>query len=187
MNKTLRVSNEGIIKMSLSFSLLLYAFIISIIKKDGYIFIPMLCSTIGDLLIMSSRGVFDNRKQKSFEGGVVAFTLAHLSYLYLMQTATFKDNLFKSAGVWAIALIIMYVFPNIRKTKLFLGVYAIILITNLINAFAYSELAAIGGILFVASDLSLAIFEEKASKWQILIWAAYVPAQICLLTSLLMA
>ena len=63
--------------------------------------------------------------------------------------------------------------------------YAVCLALNAVNSWSFSTLAGIGGILFLVSDAILSVFEKKSPKWQLAIWFTYVPAQICLLTAIL--
>lgn len=73
-------------KLFFSLSLLVYAFVVAIITGNKFVFSAMLCSTAGDILIMSSWGCFNNKKEIQFENGVIPFAMAHLAYLISMKT-----------------------------------------------------------------------------------------------------
>ena len=179
-----RLTNEGKIKLLLSVSLLLYASVISIINRNLYAFLPMLWSTIGDICIMSSRGcIFGKEKTNTFKCGIISFAFAHMTYIAVMQTKISLTFFFIAA-----LLFIFIVITAIKCNKVVpSAIYAIILILNFINSIFFDVLAVVGLASFIISDAILAKYEEENERWQILIWATYVFAQICILTSLLIA
>ena len=180
-----RIAKEGKIKLILSFTLFVYSVIISIISKQ--LIMGMFLSMGGDVLIMKSRQLFGNEKDETdFPLGVMLFAYAHMTYTLLMST---NSKIYIGAiileGICVVMVMVMTSF--IYKTKKYIiFTYAICLVLAAINAWQFHYLAGIGYTLFIASDIILALFEDKNPKWQIAIWATYVPAQILILTSFLL-
>lgn len=182
-----KINKEGLIKLFLSFSLLVYSIIVSVIAKNFIIAAAMLCSSIGDFCIMASRGVFSGKKRKdSFSAGVIMFAIAHCIYISAMENK-YTDIFF------IVAVLVMIVTSsaaqNIDKgakaETVMMVSYAVCLLINMINAFIFSILSGVGVIFFMISDGILALKEKKEPKWQIPIWITYVLAQICIITSFL--
>lgn len=177
----IRLTREGIIKLSLSLALLVCALIISIVNRNAYAALPMWWSTMGDICIMSSRGcIFNGKKTKTFKAGIVCFAFAHITYIALMQTRISLICFFISFFLFFIVAITAMKYDK----KVASAFYAIILILNFVNSTFFNTLAAVGLASFIVSDATLAKFEEDDPKWQILIWITYVFAQISILTSL---
>lgn len=179
----IRLTNEGKIKLVLSLSLMVYASIISIINRNFNAILPMLWSMIGDICIMSSRGcIFGGKKTNTFKFGIISFAVAHMTYIAVMQTKFSLTFFFISAFLF---IFIMVTSLKCNKTVPS-AIYAIILIMNFINSIFFDVLAVVGLASFIISDAVLAKYEEENERWQILIWATYVFAQICILTSLVL-
>lgn len=176
-----RLTNEGKIKLVLSFSLLVYASVISIVNRNLYAFLPMMWSSIGDISIMSSRGcIFGGERTNTFKFAIISFAFAHISYIAVMQTKLSITLFFISTF-----LLIFIVITSIKYNKTVpSSIYAIILIMNFINSIFFDVLAVVGLASFIISDAVLAKYEDEDVRWQILIWVTYVFAQICILTSL---
>ena len=77
--KGLRINRSGIIKLTLSLALLAYSVYVAFSSNTFYAFLAMFFSTIGDCLIMKSRGTFTGKKEKgAFTCAVLAFAVAHV-------------------------------------------------------------------------------------------------------------
>ena len=187
MKKVARITNEGKIKLSFSSALFIYSAIVVLLGGAKFALPAMICSAIGDIYIMASRGVFLDRNttKNDFSEGVFSFACAHVAYIIAMPTEK-SEYCFKIALICTIILAIFKINSKIANSKMFCVPYAVCLIASVVNSYEYGTLAAIGGTLFLLSDGILALFEEKGPKWQITIWATYVPAQICLLTAILL-
>ena len=191
MKNTLRqrVNAEGIVKLILTSLLSIYAIIVSI--KIGNPFVaamPMFISSLGDINLMKNRNVFYNKDKMDFRHGVLFFMFAHIFYLNDMQT---KFSL--TALIIMVVMVFMFViFAFIVKIKddtKIVPFYAIVLITSVINTFFFNKVAFIGGLLFFISDSLIGLFillKKNGMDTQVAIWATYVPAQILLLTSLML-
>lgn len=178
----LKVNREGKTKLSLSFSVVIYALIVTIITRNWEAILIMLLACAGDINIMASRGALTGKKENTFNSGVMCFALAHFGYVSAMG----RNPL--CMGITMTACVLIYMCINLRPSddKLLYIPYGIAIITNAVNAWNFSYIAGIGMILFVISDIVLSIFEEKNPKWQIVIWATYIPAQVLMLTAILL-
>ena len=180
----IKINNEGKIKLLLTFSLLAYSICVSIKKSDIGALSFMLFATIADICIMASRGAVTGRKEKeAFNLGIILFTVVHFICSYIMQT----EIIYNIICVAALYVVPIAVWLKPPLDKIAYIPYGIALVSNTINAWHFSIIAGIGATLFVISDAVLAICEERSPKWQILIWATYVPAQILLLTAILLS
>lgn len=179
----MKINREGKIKLFLSFALLGYSFLVSVITKNFLAFLAMFFSTSGDIYIMASRGVFCEQKKNSFKLGVVAFAFAHIIYIMAMQ----NEHSIAFVTISMTALFMVICLTVLKDNNSNFIPYAICIIVNAINAFLFSWIAVAGMVLFLTSDAILSICEKKSSKWQIAIWATYVPAQVLILTSILLA
>ena len=176
-------NTEGAIKFSLTLLMLMYSLVIAIVTKNLLIFLAMFLSTIGDIFIMTSRGclkVLIGNSKKQFQNGVVAFGMSHLMYISTLRTE-FSTRLFWIAVPVVVILVCLRFFQNYESQ--IMVTYAAVLLMSLANCIDYSWIATVGAGLFIASDSILAICEKRNPKWQIAIWATYVPAQILLITS----
>ena len=191
MKNTLRkyVSNEGLTKLIITSLLSIYAVIVSIKINNPFVAaLPMLISSLGDISLMKNRNVFYNKDEMDFRHGVLFFMFAHIFYLNDMQT---KFSL--TALIIMVSMVIIFVvFAFIVKVKDDIKIvpfYAIVLITSVINTFFFSKVAFIGGLLFFISDSLIGLFillKKNGMNTQVAIWVTYVPAQILLLTSLML-
>lgn len=179
------INREGKVKLFLSLSLLAYASYTAHMANNMSVIFAMLLSTIGDIFIMESRGVFEEQKRDSFTLGVIAFALAHLFYIIAIET---KYSNYIAAGTIILVLITMYlaVAKKTRDTKACFIPYALCILSNAVNSWIFGLIAGLGMTLFIASDVILSLTEERNPKWQIAIWATYVPAQALLITSILL-
>ena len=178
----LKVNREGKIKLALSFAVVIYALYVSIADKSMDAIVTMLLSCAGDINIMASSGALTGIKENSFNSGVMCFALAHFGYVSAMG----KNPL--CMGITMTACVLIYICINLRPSddKLLYIPYAIAILTSAINAWLFSYIAGIGMVLFLISDIVLSIFEDKNPKWQIVIWATYIPAQVLMLTAVLL-
>ena len=182
-------NKEGKIKTFLTLSLLGYSIIISCLTSNVLPFIAMFFSTCGDFSIMNYRGcaryTLDTRVANGLEIGMICFAVGHMSYMAKNMTIYFKTLL----AIYSIAFVLLVLSVFCFKLQnLSAALYAVILLLNVFNSFNCSILAAIGGCLFLSSDIILGVCDLKklnAVKWQVAIWVTYVLAQICLLTSTL--
>lgn len=178
-----QINREGKIKLFFSLSLLLYSILVSIITKNFAAFLAMLFSSMGDICIMASRGVFCEEKRNSFKLGVASFAFAHLVYVAGMK----HEHTIAFISIAMVALVMVIYLSVTKNNNSNFVPYAICLLTSAVNSWFFSWVAGIGMILFLLSDAILSICEEKSPKWQITIWATYVPAQVFLLTAILIA
>lgn len=179
MNK-LKINREGKSKLIASLSLVVYAFVVTLISKNVGAIIVMILSFFGDVCIMAKRGALTGKKENTFDLGVMFFGFAHLGYIITMGHRPVCIIIATIACIFI--CILMKVKPN---SKLIYIPYAIVLFTCAINAWFFLYIAGIGMILFLLSDGVLSLFEDKAPGYQILIWVLYVPAQYLMLTSIL--
>ena len=77
--KLLKINKEGMTKVLLSVGLFG-------VTSNHLIPIAMFFSLLGDIAIMSSRGVFNRHKEKSFIYGPVFFSMSHMVYITAMET-----------------------------------------------------------------------------------------------------
>lgn len=179
--KKLRLNSEGKMKLFLSLALFAYSVYVTFASKNMGAWYAMLLSTFGDIAIMASRGALTGKRERTFNIGVVFFSFAHLAYVGAM----FNNEITVVIAVISfIAVALITWFQPRGKTWNFIP-YAIALLNSAVNAWLFSWVAGVGMILFLASDLILSICEEKSPKWQIAIWATYVPAQVFMLTAIL--
>lgn len=179
----IKINQEGKIKLFLTTVLLIYSAVATGKTEWVYVVIlPMFASTIGDIAIMSSRGCCTGKKEKSFEYGIIAFGAAHLLYIALMKTQYSTTILLIAFIIYAITA---WLAANKKRTPASVF-YALVIILNFVNSIFFHPLALIGMVLFLISDIILAIFEDKSPWWQIPIWIFYVAGQICLITSVLL-
>ena len=187
--RKMNMTTEGKVKMLLSVLLLVFALIVSGICKNIFIFFAMFFSSMGDFAIASSRGaIYREKKSKSdFYTGVSAFAFAHLVYVISMLHFKIEMPVFIKIiiGILAVSSFIAYFMGETNNEHCTIP-YAICLLSTCCVAFKFSIITGIGYILFLVSDLILALFEEKNQKWQYAIWGTYVPAQAVILTSFLL-
>ena len=177
------INKEGKIKLILTTLLFACSAVVTVISQWVYLVIlPMFASTIGDISIMTSRGCCTGKKENTFEFGIIAFGAAHLLYIAMMQTQYSLKILLIAFILYAITVCLA-----INKKRTAASVfYAMIIILNFINSIFFHPLAMIGMILFIISDIILAIFEDKDPRAQIAIWFFYVTGQLCIITSFLL-
>ena len=189
--KTLRqrVTSEGIIKLAFTFSLSVFAIIVSFIIKEPIIAaFPMFWSTCGDIWLMKKRNCFYNKSEFDFSCGVMYFMIAHLFYAKQMQTEIRDVILLIMAAIMVIYIIIVFV-KKINKITVIVPLYALVLISSVVNTFFFNKIAFIGGLLFFISDGLIGLFmllKKNGMNTQVAIWATYVPAQILMITSLML-
>lgn len=179
----LKVNQEGKVKLFLSVSVLVYSVYVSIAVNSIFPFIAMFFSSIGDIAIMASRGALTGKKENSFDWGVIAFSAAHTVYVYAMRE---ERTVFLAIAIslFIAVLILTKIKPADKKWNYI--PYTLLLFTSFANTWFFAILAGIGMVLFLSSDLILSICEEKSPKWQIPIWATYIPAQILILSSFML-
>ena len=183
--RKMQVHWEGKTKLTLSLLLLVFAGVVAGITGVILVATAMLASSIGDYSIMKSRGVFGDKKDKKyFARGVIAFAVAHLLYIFAMQGTKWWGNIVVLDIICCLLTIIMAVkrdkFGDMMNVP-----YAACLILAAINGWQFHWLAGIGYVQFIISDLILAIGEDRDPKYQIPIWATYVPGQACIIASVL--
>ena len=134
---SIRINKEGIIKLFLTTALLIYSAVVTGITEGIYVVIlPMFASTIGDIAIMSSRGCCSNKKENSFEYGIIAFGAAHLLYIAMMSTKISLKLLFVAVPLYAIAA---WFAINKKRTPASVF-YALIILLNFINSIIFNQL-----------------------------------------------
>lgn len=189
--KTLRqfVTLEGCIKLAFTCSLTIFAIIVSFIIDNPIIAsFPMIWSTAGDICLMKKRNCFYNKSVVDFACGVMCFIIAHIQYSTQMHTKV-QDVIQLIMITVAVIYIITVILLNKNKATIIVLLYAIVLISSVVNTFFFNKVAFIGGLLFFISDSLIGIFmlARKDNNWiQLAIWATYVPAQVLMITSLML-
>lgn len=178
----LRINKEGKVKLLLSFTLLAYALYVTAYTNNFFTFVAMLLSTIGDIAIMNSRGCLTGRKEPTFNVGVCAFSFAHMAYVCAML----NNNVTIVIALLSFSVTFVTTLFQPKGKKWNNVPYTVAIFNNAINAWLFGWVAGTGMVFFITSDLILSVCEEKSPKWQIPIWATYVPAQAFLLTALLL-
>lgn len=182
--KLFKINKEGMTKVLLSVGLFIYSVYIFGVTSNHLIPIAMFLSLLGDIAIMSSRGVFNRHKEKSFIYGPVFFAMSHMVYITAMETKFVVPVLLIDSLLFIGILVIVFLL-NKKKSNLVNTLYALILVSNLFNSFFYSKLAFVGLIFFCISDAILSLKEQDKPYWQKPIWITYVIAQLCILTTFL--
>lgn len=153
-------------------------------RKSGYrhlIIAGLCCSLVGDVFLMlpSDRFVL----------GLLSFLIAHLFYI-----AAFRSRTFGLSSAWPAAacvsygiLMLWFLFPHLGDMKLPVSIYLIVILVMawqalnrwVTNRQSGSAMAALGAVLFVASDSIIAIdrFYGRVLFAELLIMATYFSAQ----------
>ncbi len=159
-------------------------------KRDSYryLIVAGLCfSLAGDILLMLS--------SDQFVFGLVSFLVAHIFYIGAFSTRP-KTLLSIWIGLACVAygcLMLWFLFPNLGDLKLPVSIYvAVVLLMAWQAQCRWAEergqgtaLAAIGAILFVASDSMIAIdrFNGRFRSAGVLIMTTYFTAQLLIALS----
>ena len=193
-------------KITLSFLMFLFAIIMSIIfnTTDRVLAsIAMLFSFIGDITLNHNRN-HDKQSKQDFLLGGVAFIVAHIFYcMAYYKKIKFLGYTFSNPGAFhAITLLLLITaFMLLRRismkkandTKIFAFgmVYLWITGLNYMTIFSYSYsarpigyLAALGGILFLASDVIIGMekfFKLRSKAAREAVWWLYPVGQILLI------
>ena len=186
--KKLRINREGKLKISLSLLLFLYSTVVGIMVNNVIIILAMFFSVVGDMLLLLNRGCFNEKKKETFNYGIIAFSVSHMIYMYVMRTGLLS-NIFLCITFVLIAILTILIGSKFKSRTVIFALYGIILLLNLFNSFNFSIIAAIGMFLFIFSDIVVAISKIRKKRTitgQIIIWATYICAQVCLLTSFLL-
>jgi len=131
-----------------------------------WVLFALLFSWLGDVLLL-----FEPQHELFFIGGLSAFLIAHLFYIFVFRLDVKNFNLLKSKPYISITLLLflfgfLYLLqPNLNELLLPVSVYAIIICTMLLFAIlrygqvgqASFQLSFIGALLFVLSDSVIAI------------------------------
>lgn len=144
------------------------------------IIVGLACSTTGDVLLALSRRVF--------VAGMLAFSLAHVAYIYAFTRITHLglNALLLPVLVYAAATV-AYLWPHLGRLRPAVAVYALLISLTVYSAWngwlaarsSASLAAAAGASLFVVSDTFTSVrrFVGDRDAWQILGTATYLPAQ----------
>jgi uncharacterized membrane protein YhhN len=153
-------------------------------RKSGYrnlIIAGLCCSLVGDVFLMLP--------SDRFVPGLLSFLVAHLLYI-----GAFRSRTFGLSSAWPAAacasygiLMLWFLFPHLGEMKLPVSIYLIVILVMAWQAFnrwvtntqAGSAFAALGAVLFVASDSIIAIdrFYGRVLFADLLIMATYFSAQ----------
>jgi hypothetical protein len=189
------------IRMLLSFSLLVAAFVIwrssgkLFVEYSKWVFFGMMASFIGDL-IMARLIPLPNR----LIGGMVAFGIAHALYItaYVqtigaLDVAVLNSGFWLGVGFYAVVTVVgwLVLIRNPEKGRAinigalvygaWIGVMASFALALAVMIGGAFWLAALGGLLFVASDFIIGITDirgiqiKNANDW---IWLTYVAGQM---------
>ena len=188
-----RIQLEGAVKATLSILVLVFAVVTAVVTGNVWVALAMIASTAGDINIMNSRGCFLTEKNKKYFGwGMISFAVAHLLYILAMEGYKGWSVIvglellfctFVPIMIWGLSKTEENFDP--LKSSVLQVIYAICIILAAISALLFHWLTALGYCLFIASDLILSKCEDKDLKYQIAIWATYIPAQICIIASFL--
>ena len=185
-------------KITLSFLMLIYAIVLFVAEGSidrRFCLIAMLYSFVGDVALNHTR---EHEKQslRDFVIGGVAFIIGHIfyciTYYTKIQIAGFKT--FNQGSIFAIAILIMISIVMFLKNasmskkidKLFLfGDHHPVGLQLPDSAKSAESLAALGGLLFLASDVIIGFekfFKLKSPLARELVWWLYPLGQILLIT-----
>ena len=186
-----RIQLEGIVKFTLSIMVLIFSVVTAVKTGNVLVALAMAASTAGDINIMNSRGCFLTEKNKKyFSWGMISFAVAHFFYTLAMDNNNWTYLVGIEFSAMLVVIIAIWVFSKKEgfdplENKAIQFTYAACIVLAAIGAVLFNWLTAVGYALFIASDLILSKCEYKDAKWQIAIWATYIPAQICIITSFL--
>ncbi len=194
-------------KISLSFLMLLYAFVLFVVIKSHdrlLCLIAMTFSFIGDVALNHNR---DHSKQtnRDFILGGIAFIAAHVFYCmtYSRKIAMHGFETFNPGAEFAVIILLlitaMMFFGTIAtkrsfKNKLFYFGLLYLWLTgiNYVTIFSYSysvkgieSIAAVGGLMFLASDVIIGMekfLKLKSKVARELVWYLYPIGQLILIT-----
>ena len=153
-------------------------------QPNGYrylIITGLCCSIVGDVFLMLP--------SDRFVPGLLSFLIAHLLYIAAFRSRTREVSLAWPAVACASYGILMlwFLFPNLGDMKLPVSIYLIVILVMAwqalnwwaMNGQAGSAFAALGAVLFVASDSIIAInrFQGRVRFSDVLIMATYFSAQ----------
>jgi uncharacterized membrane protein YhhN len=139
------------------------------------------CSLAGDVFLMLP--------SDQFIPGLLSFLIAHLFYIAAFKTrpSGLASTLYAAALIAYGSLIFWFLFPHLGEMKLPVTIYLLVILTMAWQALSRwteksepgAAFAAIGAILFVASDSMIAIdrFYDRFRLAEFLILATYFSAQ----------
>src|SRR5215203_562749 len=153
-----------------------------------WIVLALVFSWAGDLLLM-----FESRNTNFFIFGLVAFLIAHISYILFYESVIRKEGLTKNYW-WFLPVTIYYIAliyilsPRLGEMKLPVRIYGIVISYMLVQAlqtgriknFGAATLMIAGAVLFITSDSILAVnkFYESFEYAGIAIMFTYGIAQL---------
>ena len=194
-------------KITLSFLMLVYAIVLFVVikSKDRAICVlAMIFSFVGDVSLNHNP---DHSKQtnKDFIVGGISFIVAHVFYCvaYNTKIKVLGYTVFNPGAKFALIILllitIMVILWNLTKEIYFTNklfnfglLYLWMTGINYITIFSYSysvkgiqSIAAIGGLMFLASDIIIGLekfFKLKSKLARELVWWLYPLGQIILIT-----
>lgn len=172
-----------VLKTLASLCLLAIAIVLAPAQGRAYqtaIIVGLACSAAGDLLLALPR--------KAFVFGMLAFSLAHLSYIYAFsRIAQLGLNATAVPIVVYAAATVAYLWPHLGRLRPAVAMYAALISLTVYSAWngwlversSAALAAAAGASLFVVSDTFTSVrrFVGDRKAWQILGTATYLPAQ----------
>lgn len=140
----------------------------------------LVCSTFGDILLALPR--------RAFVAGMLAFSLAHVSYIYAFtRIAPLGLNALAVPVLIYTSATVAYLWPHLGRLRPAVAVYAVLISLTVYTAWngwvvarsSPALAAATGASLFVVSDTFTSVrrFVGDRVAWQILGTATYLPAQ----------
>lgn len=193
-------------KLKLSMFIMWYAVILAAFFEQGHRGIcveAMMFSFLGDFFLNNRK--LEEREKKEFYAGTVCFMIAHITYAmaYMMQIkeneyAVINTGFFMAVIMIAIVLILFTIITllNKRKKSIIMYILSIVYVLiiglncSVIFSFSYSaqnikSIAAVGALLFFASDLFIGIetfFDVKSKIIRELVWWFYPIGQFIIIT-----
>lgn len=163
------------------------------IRVDGLLGIALTLSSVGDFLLGIRRlGSLDERSL--FLIGLGSFLIAHLPYIALFRkfhaSVWWTPNSTRVCGALAILVVVGSVLGILRQSLgsvlIPVGIYSLVLCGMGISAILAdlgTPLAGVGALLFIASDVMIAIsrFRGPFLGNEQLIWITYYSAQLLIL------
>lgn len=164
------------------------------------VFIGLFFGTVGDVLL-GIRRIFPNKKDLFFIVGAIAFSLEHFSFIVYFIYC--NQQIVSYALLWFVTMFscASFVFAKNKvdgKTFIKIGAYIYIAVVILMSSTSLASLLfnfsmgqlmfAIGSLFFVASDITICVYNfgpKKDFKLMLVLHYLYVPAQMLIALSVL--
>lgn len=165
----------------------------------------MLCSSLGDIILMHYRPITDRLPFRSFEAGAVAFMIAHGFYIAAFGIAAVRRGSLLTPAIWAgialfAALLVLLLILHRRNKQAKAGMtllciaYLAVISTccTAVFTFAWNRgpiglISAVGALLFLASDAVIGFGQVggiRIPNASAIIWWLYPLGQLGLIGGL---